>query len=346
MTHKTIIGIDLAKHLFQVCMVNHKGTLKANTTVTRGKLLAFIARQPPALIVMEACSGAHDWARRFRALGHEVRLLAPRYVVPFRHGQRNDPNDALALTEAGRRPSIPSVPVKSAEQQDIQAWHRVRERLVKNRTALVNQIRGLLLEYGVVIPQGIYRLRKRVPSILEDADNGLSLAFRDLLQSLARELSTLDVSVAEVTQRLARLSRDLEACQRLQEMDGIGPLNATALIAALGNGHDFRNGRQVAAWLGLVPRQHSSGGKTRLSGISKRGNSYLRRLLIHGARSVVSRARTKTDVTSAWIRQLVARVGMNKACVAVANKMARITWALLSTGERYRAPGVLQPQHA
>ena len=285
-------------------------------------------------------------ARRFRAVGHEVRLLAPQYVVPFRHGQKNDSNDALALTEAGRRPSIPSVPVKSAEQQDIQAWHRVRERLVKNRTALVNQVRGLLLEYGVVIPQGIYRLRKRVPRILEDADNGLSLAFRDLLQSLARELSTLDASIAEVTQRLVRLSHDLEACQRLQEMEGIGPLNATALVAALGNGHDFRNGRQVAAWLGLVPRQHSSGGKTRLSGISKRGNSYLRRLLIHGARSVVSRARSKTDVTSAWIRQLVARVGMNKACVAVANKMARIAWALLSTGERYRTPGVLQPQRA
>jgi transposase len=338
MTHKTIIGVDLAKHLFQVCIVNHKGTLKTNTTVTRGKLLAFMARQPPALVVMEASSGAHDWARRFRAVGHEVRLLAPQYVVPFRHGQKNHPNDALALTEAGRRPSIPSVPVKSVEQQDIQAWHRVRERLVKNRTALVNQIRGLLLEYGVVIPQGLSRLRQRLPGILEDADNSLSCAFRDLLQNLAHELRALDASVAEVTQRLTRISRDLEACQRLQEMDGIGPLNATALVAALGNGHDFRNGRQVAAWLGLVPRQYSSGGKTRLAGISKRGNSYLRCLLIHGARSVVSRARMKTDATSGWIRQLVVRVGMNKACVAVANKMARVAWALLRTGEHYRQP--------
>jgi transposase len=158
-----------------------------STTVTRGKLLALIARQPPALIIMEACSGAHDWARRFRAVGHEIRLLAPQYVVPFRHGQKSDPNDALVLTEAGLRPSIPSVPVKSVEQQDIQAQHRVRERLVKNRTALINQIRGLLLEYGIVIPQGIYRLRKHVPRILEDADNGLTMTFRDLLQSLARE---------------------------------------------------------------------------------------------------------------------------------------------------------------
>ena len=346
MTHKTIIGVDLAKHVFQVCMVNHKGTLKTNTTVTRGKLLALIARQPPALIVMEACGGAHDWARRFRAVGHEVRLLAPQYVVPFRHGQKNDPNDALALTEAGLRPSIPSVPVKSVEQQDIQALHRVRERLVKNRTALVNQLRGLLLEYGIVIPQGLYRLRKRLPGILEDADNGLSFAFRDLLQSLAQELRTIDASIAAVTRRLTRISRELEACQRLREMEGSGPLNATALVAALGTGHDFRHGRQVAAWLGLVPRQHSSGGKTRLAGISKRGNSYLRRLLIHGARAVVSRARTKTDAASVWIRQLVARVGMNKACVAVANKMARIAWALLSTGERYRTPGVQQAQSA
>jgi transposase len=338
-----IIGVDLAKQVFQVCMVNRHGALKTNTTVTRGKLLALIARQPPALIVMEACSGAHDWARRFRALGHEVRLLAPQYVVPFRHGQKNDPNDALALTEAGLRSRISSVPVKSIEQQDIQALHRVRERLVKNRTALVNQSRGLLLEYGVVIPQGIARLRKRLPGILEDADNGLSLAFRDLLQSLLRELSALDVSIAEMTQRLTRLSRDLEACQRLQAMEGIGLLNATAQATALGNGHDFRNGRQVAAWLGLVPRQLSSGGKARLSGISKRGNSYLRRLLIHGACSVVSRALTKTNGTNAWMRQLVARVGMNKACVAVANKMARIAWALLSTGECYHPQGVRAP---
>jgi transposase len=179
-------------------IVNYKGTLKTNMTVTRGKLLAFMARQPPALVVMEACRGAHDWARRFRAVGHEVRLLAPPSVVPFRHGQKNDPNDALALTEAGRRLSIPSVPIKSVEQQDIQALHRVRERLVKNRTALVNHIRGLLLEYGVVIPQGLSRLRQRLLGILDDADNGLSCACRDLLQSLAHELSTLDASVAEM----------------------------------------------------------------------------------------------------------------------------------------------------
>ena len=259
-------------------------------------------------------------------------------MVPFRHGQKHDPNDALALTEAGRRPSLPSGPVKSVEPQDIQAWHRVRERLVKNRTALVNHIRGLLLEYGVVIPQGLSRLRQRLPGILADADNGLSCAFRELLQNLVHELSALEVSVAAVTQRLTRISRDLDACQRLQEMDGIGPLNATALVAALGHGHDFRNGRQVAAWLGLVPRQYRSGGKTRLAGISKRGNRDLRCLLIHGARSVVSRARMKTDATSMWIRQLVVRVGMNKACVAVANKMARVAWALLRTGEHYRQP--------
>jgi transposase len=198
----------------------------------------------------------------------------------------------------------------------------------------------------VVIPQGIYRLRKRLLGILADADNGLSSTLRELLQSLAHELSALDTSVAEVTQRLTRISRDLDACQRLQEMDGIGPLNATALVAALGHGHDFRNGRQVAAWLGLVPRQYSRGGKTRFAGMSKRGNSYLRCLLMHGARSVVSRARMKTDATSMWIRQLVVRAGVNKACVAVANKMARVAWALLRTGEHYRKPEKLQGQVA
>jgi transposase len=341
MAQHTIIGIDLAKRVFQVCIVNHKGTLKTNTTVTRGKLLPLIARQPPALIIMEACGGAHDWARRFRALGHEVRLLAPQYVTPFRRGQKNDPHDALALTEAGQRPQIPTVPVKTIEQQDLQALHRVRERLVKHRTALANQIRGLLLEYGVAIPQGLARLRKQLPRVIEEADNGLSLVLRDLLQQLWSELLALDTRLVESTRQLTHLSHEMEACQRLQAMEGMGPLNATALVAALGNGHDFRTGRQVAAWLGLVPRQHSSGGTTRLGGITKGGNGYVRRLLIHGARAVISNVRDKPDVKSAWIRQLVTRIGINKACVAVANKRARVAWALLSPGAQYRKPEAL-----
>ena len=338
MKYNTIIGIDLAKNIFQVCISTTKGQVKTNKTVSRGKLLAFIARQPPSLIVMEACSGAHDWARRFMQVGHEVRLLAPQYVKPFRHGQKNDRNDAQALTEAGLRPGIPSAPIKTAEQQDSQALHRVRERLVKNRTALVNQIRGLLSEYGIVIPKGIHRLRKRLPRVLEDAENGLTMDFRDVLQSLSTELSDLDVRIAEATKRITRQSREREACRRLQTIDGVGPLTATALEAALGNGQCFETGRQVSAWLGLVPYQHSSGGKIRLGGISKRGNGYLRRLLIHGARSVVSRARGKTDRQSLWITQLVARVGLNKTYVAVANKMARVAWALLRTGQPYRKP--------
>ena len=338
MNPTTIIGIDLAKNVFQVCIATTQGQVKTNKTVTRRKLLDMITRQPPTLIVMEACSGAHDWARRFMQVGHEARLIAPQYVTPFRHGQKNDHNDAQALTEAGLRPGIPSVPIKTVEQQDVQALHRVRERLVKNRTALVNQIRGLLVEYGIVIPQGIYRLRKQLPRILEDADNGLTMDFRDVLQSLSIELSDLDVRIAEATQRIIRQSRTREACLRLQAIDGVGPLTATALEAALGTGHCFRTGRQVSAWLGLVPRQHSSGGKTRLGGITKRGNGYLRRLLIHGARSIVSRARGKTDVQSLWMQQLVTRVGLPKAYVAVANRIARVAWALLNTGESYRKP--------
>lgn len=341
MAQQMIIGIDLAKQVFQVCMVMPSGTLKTNTTVTRGKLSALMARQPPALIFLEACGGAHDWARRFRTMGHEVRLLAPQYVTPFRRGQKNDPNDALALTEAGQRSNIPTVPIKTVEQQDVQGLHRVRERLIKHRTALVNQMRGLLLEYGIVLPQGIARFRKRLPRVVEDAENGLSLMMRDLLQSLQGELTVLDTRILEVTGQLTRLSHELDACQRLQEMEGIGPLSATALVAALGNGHDFQTGRQVAAWLGLVPRQHSSGGTTRLGGITKGGNSYVRQLLIHGARSVISHVRDKPDAKSAWIRQLVTRIGVNKACVAVANKMARVAWALLSTGAQYRKPEAL-----
>ena len=341
MAQQMIIGIDLAKHVFQVCMVTPTGTLKTNTAVARGKLLALIARQPPALIFMEACGGAHDWARRFCTLGHEVRLLAPQYVTPFRRGQNNDPPDALALTEAGQRPNIPTVPIKTIEQQDLQGLHRVRERLVKHRTAVVNQVRGLLLEYGIVIPQGIARLRQRRPRVIEEADKGLSFLMRNLLQSLQSELSALDSRITEITGQLTRLSHELEACQRLQEMEGIGPLSATALVAALGNGHNFHDGRQVAAWLGLVPRQHSSGGTTRLGGITKGGNSYVRRLLIHGARSVISHVRDKPDAKSAWIRQLGTRIGVNKACVAVANKMARVAWALLHTGEQYRKPVAL-----
>jgi transposase len=235
MTQQTIIGIDLAKHVFQVCMVTPTGTLKTNTAVARGKLLAWMARQPPALIFMEACGGAHDWARRFGALGHEVRLLAPQYVTPFRRGQKNDPNDALALTEAGQRPHIPTVPIKTVEQQDIQALHRVRERLIKNRTALVNQVRGLLLEYGIVIPQGIARFRKRLPRVIEEAENGLSLVLRDLLQSLLSELSALDTRIT-LTFRRARLTSPLSSITpgaELQALHVLWTAGATTLLHRL-----------------------------------------------------------------------------------------------------------------
>lgn len=341
MQTNTMIGIDLAKQVFQVCIATTKGHVKTNKTVTRGKLEALIARQPPAVIVMEACGGAHEWARRFVSLGHEVRLLAPQYVTPFRRGQKNDYNDAQALVEAGGRSGMRTVPIKTVEQQDLQALHRVRERLVKNRTALVNQIRGLLAEYGLVMPQGIYGVRKRLPQLVEDADNGLTLGFREVLQSLVTELKSLDACIAEATKRITRQSREREACQRLLSIDGVGPLSATALEAALGNGQCFKTGRQVSAWLGLVPRQHSSGGTTRLGPITKRGNSYLRRLLIHGARSIVSRVHGKTDTQSVWIQQLVARIGLPKAYVAVANKIARVAWAVLRTGERYQKPAEL-----
>jgi transposase len=338
MKSNPMIGIDLAKNIFQVCIVKRTGKVLVNKAIKRRDLTDFMTRQRPSLVVMEACSGAHYWARRFIEAGHQVRLIACQHVVAFRHGQKNDANDALALTLAVTRSTLPTVPIKSVAQQDMQSLHRVRERAVRNRTALVNQIRGLLSEYGVVIAQGIARLRSQLPRVLEDAENELSDECRYLVNCLYEELVELDQKVNHYTRQITVKANSDEACQRLRAIGGVGPLVSTALRTAIGNGECFTNGRHVSAWLGLVPRQYSSGGKTRLYGISKRGDSYLRQLLIHGARAVVTHAKGKTDAYSRWIVQLVARVGKHKAYVAVANKIARVAWALLHSGERYRQP--------
>ncbi len=303
----------------------------------RNKLVAYVANLPPCRIGMEACAGAHFWARRFEALGHEVRLIPPQHVKAYVRGNKNDYNDARAIAEAARHPDIRCVAVKTVEQQDVQALHRLRGARVGERTALCNQIRGLLAEYGIVLPQGVGTVRKRLPELLEEADNGLSDFFRPLLADCYRQLREIDAHIEFYTRELKEHARRNEAVQRLQTIPGFGPIVASVFHAFVGDGQGFGKGRDVSAALGLVPKQHSSGGKTVLLGISKRGDRYLRGLLVHGARSVVRQAARKDDRLSRWINKLKATRGANKAAVALANKMARIGWAVLSQHSVYRA---------
>lgn len=332
----TTIGIDIAKSIFHLCGVNKMGRVLKKKQLKRKQVLPYLARLEPALVVMEACGGANYWAREIQALGHEVKLIAPQYVKPYVKGNKNDYNDAEAIAEAAQRANMRFVPIKSVEQQDIQNLHRQRERIKKARTALVNQVRGLLAEYGIVINKGVAAVRKGLPDILEDAENGLTMRSRELFADLLEELRLLDERLKRSEEQIEACNRENEVCQRLDEILGVGPITASAAYAAAGDGKDFVNGRHFSAWIGLVPGQHSTGGKSTLLGISKRGNAYLRTLFIHGARAVLRHSANKTDRFSLWAQALVERRGYNKACVAVANKMARIAWVIMAKGETYR----------
>jgi transposase len=332
----TTIGLDVAKNVLQVHGVNQRGHVILTKRLARKKVLPFFAQLSPCLIGIEASGGTHYWARELMKLGHTVKLISPQFVTPYRQSQKNDANDAAAICEAVSRPHMRFVPIKSVTQQDIQALHRIRERHMTARTALVNQIRGLLTEYGLVLPKGVHQIRQKVPFLLEDAENGLTMLAREWLEGLAAELRALDARIAETNAMIARVFKDNDACQRLARLDGIGPLTATALVAAVGDATAFKNGRQLAAWLGLVPRQRSTGGKTMLFGIRKGGETYLRTLLIHGARAVMRVVDRKHDAWSRWLQGVKARRGTNRASVAHANKTARVAWALLAKGERYR----------
>lgn len=310
--------------------------MKLHKKLSRNKLLEFLAQLPACLIGMEACSGAHYWGREIRRLGHEVRLIPPQYVKPYVKTNKNDYNDAEAICEAVSRPQMRFVSIKSIEHQDIQSVHRVREHLVKERTALVNQVRGLLSEYGLIVGQGVHTLRRALPRLLEDAENGLTALGRELFLGLYERLVDLDKRMAEHEAKISEVFATHPLCQRLAKVEGIGPLTATAMVAGVADPTAFKNGRQLAAWLGLVPRQHSSGGKTVLLGISKRGDRYLRTLLVHGARAVLYRVEGKEDARSRWLQGLKHRRGINRACVALANKNARILWALMARGDTYR----------
>ena len=328
----TVLGIDLAKNVFQLHGVNDQGTVVVRKKLTRPKLLPFVAPLAPCRIGMEACQGAHYWARAMRKLGHDVRLISPQFVTPYRQSHKNDPNDAAAICEAVSRPHRRFVPIKEVEHQDVQALHRARQLLIKQRTALCNQVRGLLSEYGIVVAQGVHRLRTSLPALLEDADTGLTFASRELFQELYQQLIWLDGRIGGMDSKILQVCTTTEPCQRLAKIEGVGPMIATALYAAVPQAHLFHNGRHLAAWLGFVPRQHSTGGKSLLLGISKRGDRYLRTLLIHGARAIVYRWKDALNPSARarWVQQRIARRGIHGATVALANKIARVAWVLLS----------------
>ena len=333
----TTIGMDIAKQVFHIVGLNQANREVMKKKLRRRQVLPFFANLPDSCVIaMEACASSNYWGRELEKLGHKVRLIPPRYVKPFLQGNKNDYNDALAIAEAADRPKMNFVRIKTVEQQDMQALHRFRDELVGQRTAAVNQLRGLLGEYGIIIPLGVASVRKAIPLILEDAENGLTIAFRDYLNQAYQHLQHLDEQIAYYKKKIdIQVARDEEA-QRLMTIPGFGPIVTLAFIIAVGDGKTFRRGRDVSAYLGLVPGQCSSGDKTVLLGITKRGNRHLRTLLVHGARSVVIQAKNKDDRLSRWIQALVARRGINKATVALANKMARIGWAVLTSGQAYQ----------
>jgi transposase len=326
------VGLDLAKEVFQAHGVDHQEHVALRRKLSRNQVLDFFRKLKPCLIGLEACGGAHYWARELARLGHTVKLMAPQFVKPYVKSQKNDANDAEGICEAVGRPSMRFVAAKTVEQQDMQALHRVRSGLVKQRTAQGNQIRGLLAEYGIVAPKRLGCLLKALPQILDDAGNGLSPTFRDLLEDQRGELERLNERIERLTKQIERLAAQDERVQRLLTIPGLGPITATALAAELGDAKAFAKGRDVSAWLGLTPRQHSSGGKERLGKISKRGDRYLRTLLIHGARSALRAAdrKEKADPRSRWAVSVSGRRHQNIAAVALANKNARIAWAVLS----------------
>ncbi|WFE89879.1 IS110 family transposase [Roseibium porphyridii] len=326
------LGIDIAKNVFQLHGANRNGKPVLKRRVMGDQLIEVLTQIEPCTVVLEACTGAFYWARKFELIGHQVKIISPQYAKPFVRRQKNDGNDAEAICTAARQPHIPLVPKKSIEQQDIQALHRARQRMVNHRTAVVSQIRGLLLDRGFAMAKSITRARRLIPDVLADLDNELTPMARDAIAELYDLFRDLDRRISDFDKKIDRVFRQSQTCQRIARIKGVGPKTATAIVAAIGDGAEFKNGRHLAAWVGLVPKQHSSVNKTVLMGISKRGNQHLRSLLVHGARAVVRTALNKSDPHNQWVNQLRERRGYNRATVAVANKNARITWAVLRTG--------------
>jgi len=328
MGNVTTIGIDLAKNSFSVHGVDASGAVVLRKTVSRARLVGLLLEQPPCVIGLEACSGAHEWARRFREFGHTVKLMAPRFVAPYRKNSKNDGNDAEAICEAVSRPHMRFIPIKTPEQQAVLCLHRVRQGFIEERTATINRLRGLLAEFGFVLPQSSAAVRQGVAPLLEQLPPHAARALGGLLE----HLRSLDARIREYEHAIESHARQNQAARLAQQRQGIGPITASAIAATVGDGREFKNGRQFSAWLGLVPRQHSTGGKQRLGHITGRGDPYLRTLLVMGARSVLQRAAGQTDPLSRWALAVRTRRGYHRACVAVAAKNARVIWAMLNHG--------------
>ena len=335
----TRVGFDIAKRVLQVHGVDENGKVRAQKTLAREKVLEYFAQLPACLIGMEACGGAHYWGRELSKLGHTVKLMAAQFVIPYRKRGKNDANDAEAICEAVGRPNMHFVAIKSEEQQSVLMVHRARTLVVANRTAQVNQIRGLLGEFGLVVPKGVARLRRELPGILEDAENGLPALAREVLAGLLDQFHDFDTRVAAYDRQIRALAEASEPARRLMQVEAIGPQTATALVASMGDPHVFKSGRSYAASLGITPRQHSSGGIDRLGQITRQGDSYVRTLLVHGARAYLRVVDKKTDGKSVWARRLKERRHINVVAVALAAKHARIAWAMLAKDTEYRVMG-------
>lgn len=330
-----VLGIDLAKNVFQLHGTDAKGKQILRKRFNRMQLIEFVSNLSPCIIGIEACTGAHYWGRLFERYGHTVKMMAPQFVKPYIKSNKSDRNDARGIAEAVTRPDMKFVPIKMVEQQETLLLHRARELVVKQRTAQANQIRGCLSEFGVVIPQGVTQIRK-LPIILEDNADKLTAKAKEVFLELYEQFITYDLQEKKYQRQIERQANQDVMCQEIMKIEGVGPLIASATVATIGDAKLFKNGREVAAWLGLVPKQHSSGNKVRLLGISKRGDHYVRKLLIQGARSAVKNCERKTDMKNKWIADKKQRCGFNKAAVALANKNARIIWAVMVTGECYR----------
>lgn len=337
------VGIDLGKTTFHLVALGAAGKVLARKKFNRKQLLAYTANMSTSLIGLEACAGAHFLGRALRLQGHDARLIPGQFVKPFVKSNKNDFVDAEAIAEAVERKNMRFVPIKTDDQLDLQSIHRVRDRLIARRTAVINQIRAFLLERGMTFAQRPAKLKAAMPDVLEDADADLTPQMRSLINMLWNEWKLVEQQVEELNLELERICAADAGCMRIRKIPGIGPVVATAIVAAIGNGAAFRKGRDFSAWLGIVPRQYSTGGKAKLFGISKRGNVYLRKVLIHGARAAVLRIKRDRAPIGAWLDALDARAPKNVVVVAMANKLARIAWAVLSSGEEYRPTASMIP---
>jgi len=330
------VGVDLAKNIFHLHIQDPKGYVLQKLKLGRSQFNHFLATTPASQVVFESCATSHYWGRTAIRHGHQARLIHPGYVKPYLKTNKNDFNDAEAICEADSRPTMRYVNIKTIEQQDIQLLHRVREKAVQQRTALANQIRGQLLEYGIAVPKGISQIRTRLAGILEDGENGLTPFARELFDALRQELYASDNRVKELDKKVYQLANEHPVCRRLMAIPGVGPMIATAIISAIGNANNFKNGRELSVWLGLVPKQHSTGGQQRLLGISKRGDRYVRTLLVQGAISAITRCKNRCDSQLVWARQLREKKGLQKTAIALANKTARIIWSVMAKDRDYK----------